>query len=942
MVADPSATLILVDGSSYLYRAYHALPNLTGPANQPTGAIYGVINMMRRLIDEWHPERIAVVFDAPGRTFRDDWYDQYKANRPSMSGDLVEQIAPIHEMIRALGFPVIVIPGVEADDVIGTLTRRAGEAGLKTVISTGDKDMAQLVTDAVELINTMTGERLDPGGVKAKFGVPPERIIDLLTLVGDTSDNVPGVSKVGPKTAVKWLTEWGTLDAIVAHSDQIGGKVGENLRSALDQLPLSRRLVTIRVDLDESDGLAIDLQELQRGKPDYAVLSALCRQYGFRTWLKEYEQALSAGTLPVGAGTFSAGRTGDLAGVLTGDLAGNLVGNLPGSRPANANEPAPRVTVVLDWKTFDEWLVRLSAAEWFAFDTETTSLDPLEARLVGFSFALEADEGIYIPLGHSGMDQPAQLSCTTVLERLRPVFENPSIGKLCHHAKYDQHVLLNAGIALQGVRYDTMLESYVLNSTASRHSLDALALMRLQHNMITYEDVTGKGANQIPFSDVPIERAAAYAAEDAYMTFRLHHVLYPELQASPRLLSVYEAIEVPLIPVLNRIERHGVGIDTAMLKSQGEAIDVRLGEIEARAYEEAGEVFNLQSPQQLQTILFEKMKLRVIEKTPKGAPSTSETVLQELALDYILPGIILEHRTLSKLKSTYLDKLPAQVNAATGRVHTSYHQANTATGRLSSSNPNLQNIPVRTAEGRMIRQAFVAEPGHRLVALDYSQIELRIMADLSRDAGLMDAFANDLDVHRVTAAEVFGSPLEYVSSEQRRAAKAINFGLIYGMSAFGLARQLSIPRAAAQEYINLYFQRYPGVKRYMDDIVQQARAQGYVETRFGRRLYLPEIKARNANRRQYAERTAINAPMQGTAADIIKRAMIEIDTFLQAHADWRVRMIMQVHDELVFEVPVERVDDLIHVARSKMESAAALAVPLKVDAGSGINWDEAH
>lgn len=925
MVIESATTLILVDGSSYLYRAYYAMPNLTGPDKQATGALYGTINMIRRLLGEWKPERIAVVFDAPGKTFRNDWYDKYKANRPPMPLDLVEQIAPIHAMIKALGIPVIMKTGVEADDVIGTLARKASEAGLKTVISTGDKDMTQLVDDSVLLVNTMTGEKLDHAGVAQKFGVPPERMVDLLALVGDTSDNVPGISKVGPKTAVKWLTEWGTLDRIVENREKFKGKVGENLRSSLEQLELSRRLVTIRTDLDAEETFDVEINSLRLGERDHAALTELCKRYGFSRWLSDYQQkegTQQTASLALNASTANASTTSS-------------------SSPEDTEDTSDmQVTTILDWSAFDALHEKLARCQWFAFDTETTSLDMMEAQLVGISFALSGSAGFYIPMAHIGQDQPIQLPADEVLAKLKPLFENPEIGKLCHYAKYDQHALANAGVELRGLRYDTLLESYVLNSTLVRHSLDALSLSQLNYQMTAYEDVVGRGASQIVFNEVPVEMASKYAVEDACITWRLHEKLYSQLSAIPSLLSVYTEMEVPLSSVLTRIERHGVRIDEAMLNTQAKKVDARLQEIETRAYEEAGEEFNLNSPQQLQTILFEKMKLRVVEKTPKGAPSTSESVLQELALDYVLPSILLEHRTLSKLKSTYLDKLPAQVNSQTGRVHTSYNQAVTATGRLSSTKPNLQNIPVRTPEGRQIREAFIASPGARLVALDYSQIELRIMAELSRDEGLLDAFAHDKDIHRVTASEVFGSPLEQVSSEQRRAAKAINFGLIYGMSAFGLARQLSIPRSAAQEYIKLYFERYPGVKRYMEEIVLLAKEQGYVETLFGRRLYLPEINSRTVRRRQYAERTAINAPMQGTAADIIKRAMITLDTWITQQGDDRIKMIMQVHDELIFDVPKERVDDLVTAAKTQMEQAACMAVPLKVDVVIGRNWGE--
>jgi DNA polymerase-1 len=923
-ISDPDNTLVLVDGSSYIYRAWHALPNLTSPKGEATGAIYGVISMIRKILDEWKPKRMAVIFDAPGRTFRDEWYDQYKANRPPMPDDLKQQITSIHQMVAALGIPVLSIPGVEADDVIGTLCHQATQQEMQVWVSTGDKDMAQLVNQHITLINTMTNECLDREGVLSKFGIPPERIVDFLALTGDTSDNVPGIEKVGPKTAVKWLKEWGTLENLVAHADQVGGKVGENLRAGLPQLGLSRKLVTIRLDLGEAEGLTVSPQSLVLAEPDQEALEAYYRRFDFKRWLKSASVGVS-GAAPVSQGDSSSGRSGRTE-----------------KSTAMQSASEEQAILVTDRSLFESWLHKLEQATCFAFDTETTSLNPMQAKLVGISFALTDNEAIYVPVGHAHTEAGEQLSLEWVLEKIRPVMENPRIAKIGHNLKYDLHILANYGLHVAGGLQDSMLQSYVLDSTASRHDMDSLAAAHLEYKTITYQEVTGSSTGKVGFEEVALIPAAAYAAEDARVTLSLFEHFQQKLNVAPVLEAVYSSLEVPLIPVLLRMERNGVRVDSEMLGKQSREIEQRLVQVEQAAHAEAGEEFNLGSPVQLQKILFEKMKMRVVEKTPKGAPSTSESVLQELALDYTLPAIILEHRSLSKLKSTYTDKLPLQVNAQTGRIHTSYHQAVTATGRLSSSDPNLQNIPVRTEEGRRVRQAFVASPGSVLAALDYSQIELRIMAHLSKDEGLRKAFAEDQDIHRFTASEVFGSPLDKVSNEQRRAAKAINFGLIYGMSAFGLARQLSIPRAAAQEYINLYFARYPGVRVYMDETIALAKERGYVETLFGRRLYLPEIQSRNGRRRQYAERTAINAPMQGTAADIIKKAMIDMDQRLQEHWDAEVKMIMQVHDELVFEVPLKWVEDFVPSAKKIMESAAELAVPLRVDAGVGLNWDEAH
>jgi DNA polymerase-1 len=891
--------LILVDGSSYLYRAFHALPPLSTSRGEPTGAVYGVINMLRKLLSDYDPEHIAVVFDARGKTFRDEMFEAYKANRPPMPEELAAQVEPLLTAVQAMGLPLLQVAGVEADDVIGTLAQRAASQGIPAVISTGDKDMAQLVDDHITLINTMTGTRLDAQGVKEKFGVPPERIVDYLALVGDTSDNIPGVPRVGPKTAAKWLAEFDSLDNLIAHAGEIKGKAGESFREHLEALELSRQLATIRCDLELEQGI----EALRRQPPDTATLRELFQQLEFRSWLKELLAAEE-----------SAARPDDLA---------------------------VTYETVLQQSQLDRWLEQLARAGVFAFDTETTSLDYMQARIVGVSFALEPNRAAYVPLAHEYAGAPAQLDRDAVLAQLRPLLEADAPGKLGHNLKYDMSVLANHGIALAGISHDTMLESYVLDSTASRHDMDSLALKYLGHKNISYEEVAGKGARQLNFREVPVEQAAPYAAEDADITLRLHEALWPRLQSVPALEKVYRDIDLPLVPVLSRIERTGVLVDTRMLARHSEELTRRLREIEAEAQVVAGQPFNLGSPKQIQEILFDKQKLPVLAKTPKGAPSTAESVLQELALDYPLPRLILDYRSLSKLKSTYTDRLPERVDPDTGRVHTSYHQAVAATGRLSSSEPNLQNIPVRTEEGRRIRQAFVAAPGCRMVAADYSQIELRIMAHLSRDEGLLKAFASGEDIHRATAAEVFGVPLAQVNPDQRRSAKAINFGLIYGMSAFGLARQLGIAQPAAKDYVDLYFARYPGVKAYMDATRAKAHEDGYVETVFGRRLYLPEINTRNMQRRNAAERTAINAPMQGTAADIIKLAMIRADRWLHGQTSG-ARMIMQVHDELVFEVPERELDRVCEGVRACMEEAGSLSVPLVVDIGIGGNWDEAH
>ena len=896
-----SKPLILIDGSSYLYRAFHALPPLTNSRGEPTGAMYGVLNMIRKLLGEYEPDRIAVVFDARGKTFRDDLFEEYKANRPSMPEDLVPQVAPLKEVVQALGLPLLEVSGVEADDVIGTLATRASARGEDVVISTGDKDMAQLVNDHVTLLNTMSGTTLDRDGVAQKFGVPPERIIDYLALVGDTSDNIPGVPKVGPKTAAKWLGEFGSLDELVDRAEEVKGKVGESLRDNLGNLPLSRELATIRCDLDLEKGL----DDLHRGAPDAAALRDLYHRYEFMNWLRELPEDESTG-------------------------------------PEASAAPAAQYRAVLDDASFDVLLETLRAAPVFAVDLETDSLDYMVANIVGLSFAVREGEGFYVPVAHDYLDAPQQLDRDGVLARLKSLLEDPEVPKLGQNLKYDMSVLARYDITLRGVRYDTMLESYVLDSTATRHDMDSLALKYLGHKTIKFEDVAGKGAKQITFNQVGVEEATDYAAEDAEVTLRLHQTLYPRLDAEPSLRRLFEEIEVPLIPVLSRMERNGVLVDRKLLAQQSRELTERMAEIEAQAFEAADGPFNLSSPKQIQEILYERQGLPVLQKTPKGQPSTAESVLQELAATYDLPRLILDYRGMAKLKSTYTDKLPGQVNPATGRVHTSYHQAVAATGRLSSSDPNLQNIPVRTEEGRRIRKAFIAESGYQLLAADYSQVELRIMAHLSGDKGLRQAFEQGEDIHRATAADVFGvGDPQAVTADQRRAAKAINFGLIYGMSAFGLGRQLGIDRGLAQDYVNRYFERYPGVKAFMDRTRAEARERQYVETLFGRRLYLPEINARNAQRRQYAERTAINAPMQGTAADIIKRAMIAVHDWLERERP-DVLMVMQVHDELVFEVREDEVETVGEIIRGHMNGAAELAVPLVVDIGVGANWEEAH
>ena len=902
MESNAGNRLVLVDGSSFLFRAFHAVPPLSNDQGQPTNAIYGVTNMLKRLLASEDSPYVVVVFDAPGKTFRHQLYSEYKANRPPMPTELKVQIEPLFEVIQAMGLPLVIESDVEADDVIGTLTHLAQAQGFQVVISTGDKDMAQLVNEQVSLVNTMTDKVLDVQGVVDKFGVLPEQIIDYLALMGDTVGNIPGIPKVGPKTAAKWLNEFQTLEQVIASAESIKGKVGENLRASLDQLPLSKALTTIKCDLS----LPYAMEDLKLKSVDKTALQSLVSDLGFVSWSKKLtEQVGSEAPL------------------------------------------SEQVKDVIDYETiytnqrFDYWLKQLATAPLFSFDTETTSLNYLQAEIVGVSFAIDSTQAAYLPVAHNDPDAPQQLARDTVLARLKPLLEDSEKKKIGQNLKYDAHVLANYGIQLQGIAHDTMLQSYLLNSTVTRHDMDSLAKHYLGRETIHYEDVAGKGVKQISFQDVAIKQAAPYAAEDADVTLQLHQQLWPMLKSHDAMRLLYETVERPLIKVLMRIERNGVLLDYSMLNQQSMVLANQIIGLELKAHEEAGKVFNLSSPKQIQEILYDQLQLPILKKTPKGKPSTAESVLEELALDYSLPKIILDYRKLSKLKSTYTDKLPQLVDIKTGRVHTSYHQAVTATGRLSSTEPNLQNIPVRSEQGRKIREAFIAPDGFCLVAADYSQIELRIMAHLSADKGLLAAFGAGEDIHKMTAAEVFGVDLSQVTSDLRRSAKAINFGLIYGMSSFGLARQLGVSIGAAQSYIELYFSRYPGVKDYMDTIRKLAGQQGYVETLFGRRLYLPEINSRNAARRQYAERTAINAPMQGTAADIIKKAMINVDRWItQEQPD--VKMIMQVHDELVFEVPEIARKEHMKSIQLLMSSAADLAIPLVVDVGFGRNWDEAH
>ena len=901
-------TMVLIDGSYYLFRAYHAIRGLSNAKGEPTGAIYGVINMIKKHLTEGGPDYFAIVFDAKGKTFRNDLYEDYKANRPPMPDDLVCQIQPLHDLIRALGIPLLMIDGVEADDVLATLSRQAANSGIKTIVSTGDKDLAQMVNDRIHLINTMSDVYLDPAGVKNKFGIPPERMIDYLTLVGDSVDNIPGVPKVGPKTAVKWLTEYGSLDEVIAHADKIKGKVGENLREFLPQLPLSRELVTLKYDVD----LDYAPEELIITAPDNSALKEIYSYWNFRTWLSQLNDS---------------------------HVDSHNDKTVVNETSHSSNEP--EYETILTSEQLDQWISKLENADLISVDTETTSLDYMQAEIVGISFAVSENHAAYIPLQHDYTGAPEQLSVSTTLEKLKPILEDERKSKIGQNLKYDLEVFANYQIKLRGIEHDTMLASYVVNSTASRHDMDSLALNYLNITTIHYEDVAGKGAKQIPFNQVNIEEATPYAAEDADIVLKLHRVLTSELKKHAALEQVYKTIEMPLLPVLARIERNGVVIDSDMLIHQAHDLTARMQEIEIAAHNLAGKTFNIGSPKQIQAVLYEKMDLPVLAKTPKGQPSTAESVLQELAEDHELPRLILDYRSMSKLCSTYTEKLPRMINPETGRVHTSYHQAVAATGRLSSSNPNLQNIPVRTPEGRKIRQAFVAPKGFTMVSADYSQIELRIMAHLSGDKGLLDAFEKGQDIHKTTAAEVFSVPIDDVNNDQRRAAKAINFGLIYGMSAFGLAKQLGTDRGKAQQYVELYFNRYPGVKFFMDVTREKARHNGFVETVYNRRLYLPEINARNAARRQYAERTAINAPMQGTAADIIKLAMINIDDWLQ-NVEINATMIMQVHDELVFEVATDKLDGFIKEIEVRMSKNDRLSVPLEVDIGFGNNWDEAH
>ena len=907
--------LILVDGSSYLFRAFHAPPHLTNSKGEPTGAIYGVVNMLKSLVRQFDPSHMVVIFDAKGKTFRNDMFVDYKANRPPMPDDLRSQIAPLHDIIRAMGLPLISIEGVEADDVIGTFARIATEQKRNVLISTGDKDMAQLVNEHVTLINTMTDTVLDPAGVTDKFGVPPELIIDYLALMGDKVDNIPGVDGCGPKTAVKWLDQFGSLTGVLENADSVKGKIGEKLRAALAHLPLSYELATIKLDVEVDADL--ELLKIQEANSDELIkLYGACE---FRRWLAELLDANPSASAPQVV------------------IAPELENQEP-AQPAVETE----YETILTTEQLDTWLERLNSADLFAFDTETTSLDYMQAELVGMSFAVEAGKAAYLPIGHDYMGAPEQLDRDEVLQKIAPLLADETKAKVGQNLKYDKSVLARAGLELNGIKYDTMLESYVFNSVATRHDMDSLALKYLGHKNISFEEIAGKGKNQLTFNQIELDKAAPYAAEDADITLRLHHVLWPKLEADAKLKSVFEEIELPLVNVLSDIERTGVEIDSAMLAKQSLEIGTRLEQLEKEAHELAEEPFNLSSPKQLQAILFEKQGLPVIKKTPKGAPSTAEEVLQELAHDYPLPKLIIEHRGLSKLKSTYTDKLPLMVNADTQRVHTSYHQAITATGRLSSTDPNLQNIPIRTEEGRKIRQAFVAAKGYKIVAADYSQIELRIMAHLSQDKGLLNAFSQGLDVHSATAAEVFAVPVEEVTTDMRRKAKAVNFGLIYGMSAFGLARQLDVPRHEAQHYIDKYFERFPGVLDYMEATREKAAELGYVETHFGRRLYLPEIKARNGARRKAAERAAINAPMQGTAADIIKKAMIAVNSWVKAQPDNTVRLLMQVHDELVFEIKQECVESYTQKICQLMSEAADLDVPLIAESDQGDNWEQAH
>ncbi len=918
----PSAPFVLVDGSSYLYRAYHAMSqaNLTNASGQATGAIYGVVNMLRKLLTQYKPELVAVVFDAKGKTFRNDLYSEYKATRPPMPDDLREQIEPLHDVVRAMGFPLLMVDGVEADDVIGTLAHQATELKIDTVISTGDKDMAQLVNEHVTLINTMTNTTTDIQAVHDKYGIAPNRIIDYLALMGDKVDNIPGVPSVGPKTATKLLQQYDSLVGVIAHADEVKGKMGEKLRETAPDLPLSYELATIKLDVELNDTPT----SLKLNDPDNIALLDLFRHLEFKTWTKELVQGNQ------GVSQLDLHPKNKLQGI---KLADPLI-------PASPTEQ--NYETILTEERLQHWLKVLKESDLFAFDTETTSLNYLDARIVGLSFAVKVGEAAYLPLTHDYLGAPEQLNIDHVLNLFKPLLEDPMQFKVGQNLKYDRHILLNHDIDLQGIKHDTMLQSYVLDSTATRHDMDSLAEKYLGRNTIHFEDIAGKGKKQLTFNQIDIEQASPYAAEDADITLQLHHALWPQLQAIPELEKVYTELEMPLLPAINRLERNGVNIDIWMLQQQSDELGHKLDKLEKQAFDIAGEEFNLGSPKQLGTVLYEKLELPILKKTPKGQPSTAESVLQELADDgYELPQVVMQYRSLSKLKSTYTDRLPEQVNRSTGRVHTSYHQAVTATGRLSSSDPNLQNIPIRSEEGRRIREAFVAPEGYILLAADYSQIELRIMAHLSQDESLLKAFSEGEDIHRHTAAEIFNVSLDDVTTDQRRSAKAINFGLIYGMSAHGLSKQLGIERHQAADYMTTYFERYPGVKHYMESTRAQAKLDGYVETLFGRRLFLPEINSSNGMRRQYAERTAINAPMQGTAADIIKRAMIDIHQWLQAEKS-SIRMIMQVHDELVFEVPLDQIEAAKDKIEQFMMKAADLDVPLEVGIDTGDNWEQAH
>ncbi len=904
MKKDP--LLLLVDGSSYLYRAFHALPPLANHEGTPTGAVYGVVRMVRKLIEEEQPQNVAVVFDAKGKTFRHEMYKDYKANRPPMPDDLQVQIAPLHQLIEALGIPLLSVPDVEADDVIGTLAKTAAAKNFRVLISTGDKDMAQLVDERISLINTMNNVRMGETGVEEKFGVTPEQIIDYLALMGDKVDNIPGVPSVGPKTAVKWLQQFETMQGVIDHADEVKGKVGEKLRAAVDQLPLSYELATIKNDV----ALDLAVNDLKITARDNATLKKIYTELNFKTWLDEVDEIMP-----------------------------------PQSADEKLSQPSvPDKTdyeLILTYQQLTAWIKKLKKSELFAFDTETDNLDYMVANLVGMSFSVKSGEAAYLPIAHDYDDAPRQLSLAFILNQLTDILQNPDIAKVGHNLKYDQSVLARYDVQLAGIKHDTMLESYIVNSTASRHDLDTLCELHLGHQNIKFAEVAGKGAKQITFNNVSLDVALDYAAEDADMCLRLHHFFWPQLSKLEKQTVLYRDTEIPMVSVLSRLERNGVLIDAALLDVQSKELSIKIDKLEKQTYDMVGEKFNLDSPKQLQKILFEQLELPIIRKTPKGQPSTAEDVLQELARDYEFPELILKYRSLKKLQTTYVEKLPKQICELTGRVHTSYHQAVASTGRLSSTDPNLQNIPIRTEEGRRVRQAFVPGKKKLLLAADYSQIELRIMAHLSKDERLVAAFAEEKDVHSATAAEVFSVDLDKVSKDQRRAAKAVNFGLIYGMSAFGLGKQLGVHRGEAQKYIDLYFERYPGVKKYMDETRELAHEQGFVETIFGRRLYLPEINSRNAQRRQYAERTAINAPMQGSAADIIKRAMISIDEWINKPKN-SASMIMQVHDELVFEIKDTFLEEAKQNIISRMVSAADLSVPLVVDANSGLNWDEAH